>query len=106
MSRRCSEYTAIKVGGAWYRAERYDYRSTTEYLVRGPFLNGVFKQDGTPEFFYGHVTAWKMVGGAPCCVNRTKSRKQRRGDPAPEMLTEDAWTPFWEAYAMKKGLVA
>ena len=41
MSRRCSEYTAIKVDGKWYRAERYDYRSCSEVLIRGDFQRGV-----------------------------------------------------------------
>ena len=95
MSRRCSEYTAIKVDGKWYRAERYDYRSCSEVLIRGDFPNGVFHPDGRPVFKKGHITAFKLVNSKPQPINRNRSKKTHEGDPD----SCDNWVPFWEAYA-------
>jgi hypothetical protein len=105
---RCLEYTALKVDGQWWRAEKYFHprSGVTEYIVRGPFKNGVFHADGRPVFAKGHHTAWKMHGGKPCSVNTDKSKKNNQGDPSPQMLVRGVWEPFWEAYAMAKGLIA
>jgi hypothetical protein len=96
------EMLAIKVDGLWYRCERYSYQTCSEVLVRGPFLDGVFHSDGRPVWKKGHVTAFKLRGQQPMDVNRNRSKKNADGDP--ENLND--WWPYWEAYAMAKGLVA
>jgi hypothetical protein len=88
---KAAEMRQIIVDGKVYRGERYPYRSCSEWLIRGPFAGGTaFKPDGSPKWFNGSVSAFKVVGNVARQTDKRFSKKAKG-----EALLD--WRPFAEA---------